>query len=62
MNMRKGREVNEPRETNLGSRVVIELSEPFKKSGNNITCDDFVTNLELGKKLWMLNLTIVRAI
>ena len=27
----KGREIGEPRETNLGSKVVLKLSEPFLK-------------------------------
>ena len=32
MNVYKGREIGEPRETNLGSKVVLKLSEPFQKS------------------------------
>ena len=62
MDVYKGREIGEPRETNLGSKVVLKLSEPFQKSGRNITSDSFFTNLELGKKLLMQNLTIVGTI
>ena len=62
MDVYKGREIGEPRETNLGSKVVLKLSEPFQKSGRNITSDNFFTNLELGKKLLMQNLTIVGTI
>ena len=62
MDVYKGREIGEPRETNLGSKVVLELSEPFQKSGRNITSDNFFTNLELGRKLLMQNLTIVGTI
>ena len=56
------REIGEPRETNLGSKVVLKLSEPFQKSGRNITSDNFFTNLELGRKLLMQNFTIVATI
>ena len=62
MDVYKGREIGEPRETNLDSKLVPKLSEPFKKSGRNITCDNFFTNLELGRKLLMQNLTIVGTI
>ena len=59
MDVYKGREIGEPRETNLGLKVVLKLSEPFQKRGRNITSDNFFTNLELGRKLLMRNLTIV---
>ena len=62
MDLYKGREIGEPRETNLGSKVVLKLSEPFQKSGRNITSDNFFANLELGRKLLMQNLTIVGTI
>ena len=62
MDVYKGREIGEPRETNLGSKVVLKLSEPFQKSGRNITSDNFFTNLELERKLLMQNLTIVETI
>ena len=61
MDVYKGIEIGEPRETNLGLKVVLKLSEPFQKSGN-ITSDNFFTNLELGRKLLMQNLTIMRTI
>ena len=62
MDVYKEREIGEPRETNLGSKVVLKLSDPFQKSGRNITSDNFFTNLELGRKLLMQNLTIVATI
>ena len=62
MDVHKGRKIGEPRKTNLGSKLVLKLSEPFKKSGRNITCDNFFTNLEWGRKLIMQNLTIVGTI
>ena len=62
MDVYKGREIGEPRETNLDSKLVLKLSEPFKKSERNITCDNFLTSLELGRKLLMQNLTIVGTI
>ena len=62
MDVYKGREIGEPRETNLGSKVVIKLSESFQKSRRNITSDNFFTNLELRRKLLMQNLTIVGTI
>ena len=62
MDVYKGREIGEPRETNLGSKLVLKLSEPFKKNGRNITCNNFFTNFQLGRKLLMQNLTIVGTI
>ena len=62
MDVYKEREIGEPRETNLDSKLALKLSESFKKSGRNITCDNFFTNLELGRKLLMQNLTIVGTI
>ena len=61
MDVYKGREIGEPREANLGSKVVLKLSEPFQKSERNITSDNFFTNLELGRKL-LQNLTIMGTI
>ena len=62
MDVYKGREIGEPKETNLGSKIVLKLSEPFQKSGRNITSDNFFTNVELERKLLMQNLTIVGTI
>ena len=62
MDVHKGRKIGEPRKANVGSKLVLKLSEPFKKSGRNITCDNFFTNLEWGRKLIMQNLTIVGTI
>ena len=62
MDVYKERETDGPRETNLCSKLVLKLSEPFKKCGRNITCDNFCTNLELGRKLLMQNLIVVGTI
>ena len=62
MDVYKGRKIGEPRETNLGSKLMPKLSEPFKKSGRNTTCDNFLANLQLGRKLLMQNLTIAGTI
>ena len=62
MDVYKGREIGEPRETNLSSKLVLKLSEPVKKIERNITCNNFFTNLELGRKLLMQNFTIVGTI
>ena len=59
MDVYKGREIGETKETNLGSKLVLKLSEPFQKSGRNIISDNFFTNVELERKLLMQNLTIV---
>ena len=39
-----------------------KLSKPFQKSGRNNTSDNFFTNLELGRKFLMQNLTVVGTI
>ena len=64
MDVYKGKEilVGDPRETNLGLKVVLKLSEPFQKSGRNITSYNFFANLELERKLLMQNLIIVGTI
>jgi len=62
MDVYKGKEVHEPRNKNLGCKVVMHLTEPFKKSGRNITCDNFFTSLELGRKLLKERLTLVGTI
>ena len=36
----------------------MHLAEPFKKSGRNNTCDNFFTNLDLGRKLLKDRLTL----
>ena len=56
------KEENKARATNLGYDVVIRLIESFKMSGQNITCDNFFTSLNLGRKLLQKNLTVVRTI
>ena len=62
MDIYKGKEPNEPQNSNLGCKVVMNLAEPFKKSGRNITCDNFFTSLDLGRKLLKERLTLVETI
>ena len=38
-------------ETNQGTRVVLDLVEDIENSGQNITCDNVLTNLLLTRKL-----------
>ena len=45
------KEANESRATNLGYSVIMRLIKPFKISSQNITCDNFFTSLNLGRKL-----------
>ena len=47
------------RETNQGTRVVLDLVEDIEKSGKNITCNYFFTNLSLARKLLQKKLTLV---
>ena len=62
MDVYKGKEIGEPRETNLGLKLVLQLSESFKKVGEISPVINVFTNLELGRKLLMQNLTIVGTI
>ena len=39
--------------------VVLQLSDAYKKSGCNITCDNFFTSLQLGRELLLNKLTLV---
>ena len=62
MDIYKGKEVHQSRQVNLGEKVVLNLVEPFKRSGRNITCDNFFTSLGLARKLLNDNLTVVGTI
>ncbi|PSN49104.1 hypothetical protein C0J52_13633, partial [Blattella germanica] len=45
--------------TNLGTSIVLQLSEPYNNSKRNITCDNFFTDLQLGQQLLRNGLTLV---
>lgn len=45
--------------TNLGSTVVLHLTEPYNHSNRNVTCDNFFTSLDLGNQLLSNGLTMV---
>ena len=58
----KGKEPSEQRASNLGTTVVLNLSDSYKNSGRNITCDNFFTSLQLGRELLRRKLTLVGTI
>ena len=58
----KGKEPQKLQNSNLGCKVVMHFTEPFKKSGRNITYDNFFTSLELGRKLLKDRFTLVGTI
>ena len=43
------------RETNQGTRIVLDLAEDIDNSCRNITCDNLFTNLSLVRKLLQKN-------
>ena len=47
------------KETNQGTRIVLDLAEDNDNSCQNITCDNFFTNLSLVRKLLHKNLTLI---
>ena len=47
------------RETNQGTRIVLDLAEDIDDSCRNITCNNFFTNLRLVRKLLQKNLTLI---
>lgn len=55
----KGKLLNEPRQSNIGEKTVLELVAPYKNSGRNITCDNFFTSLSLAKVLTSWGLSLV---
>ena len=57
--MYTGKDAGSARETNQGTRVVLDLGEDIENSGRNITCDKFFTNLSLARKLLQKKLTLV---
>ena len=46
-------------ETNQDTRIVLDLAEDIDNSCQNITCDNFFTNLSLVRKLLHKNLTLI---
>ena len=60
--MYTGKDARSARETNQGTRFVLDLVEDTEKSGRNITCDNFFTNLSLARKLLQKTLTLVGTI
>ena len=55
----KDKKDSEQRASNLGGSVVLQLSDAYKKSDRNITCDNFFKSLQLGRELLLNKLTLV---
>ena len=51
MQVYTGKDAGSSRETNQGTKVVLNLVEDIEKSGRNITCNYFFANLSLARKL-----------
>ena len=47
------------RKANQGTIVVLDLVKDIENSGQNISCDNFFTNLSLARKLLKKKLTLV---
>ena len=62
MQVKIGKYAGVARETNQGSRVVLDLVEDSENSGRNIICDNFFTNLLIARKLLQKKLTLVGTI
>ena len=62
MQVYTGKDAGSSRKTNQGTRVVLNLVKDIEKSGQNITCNYFFTNLSLARKLFQKKLTLVRTI
>ena len=62
MQVYTGKDAGSSRETNQGTRVVLNLVEDIEKSGENIICNYFFTNLTLARKLLQIKLTLVKTI
>lgn len=54
-----GKEEGAERKTNVGANIVLDLAKPYRKSGRNITADNFFVNLYLAENLNKMNLTLV---
>lgn len=57
-----GRPLGRERPVNLGRNTVLELAEPFKKTGRNITCGNFFTDLALAEACLKDGLTVVGSV
>ena len=62
MQVKIGKYAGVARETNQGSRVVLDLVEDSENSGRNIICDNFFTNLLIARKLLQKKLALVGTI
>ena len=49
MQMSLGKGVNQDRAKNSNKAVVLDLIQPLKGSGRNITCDNWFTFISIGR-------------
>ena len=54
-----GRQPDQPRETNLGSRIVEDLVRPWFNRGRNVVMDNFFTSAALAEYLLNQDMTLV---
>ncbi|KAL8561112.1 hypothetical protein ACOMHN_033695 [Nucella lapillus] len=54
-----GRPLGQDRQVNFGRNIALQLATPFFKSGRNITCDNFFTDLALVEGCQNNGLTVV---
>jgi hypothetical protein len=49
----------EDRDVPLGEHVVMSLTENLRRSGRNVTCDNFFTSINLAQRLYEMDMTVV---
>lgn len=54
-----GRPIGQDRQMNLGRNIALQLAQPFFKSGRNITCNNYFTDLALAEGCLKNGLTVV---
>jgi len=54
-----GRQPGQQRDQNQGQELVKRLTQPWHRSGRNVTCDNFFTSTSLAEELLAVNTTVV---
>ena len=54
-----GKDDSRPAKVKLGEHVVLQLIEPYRKTGQNVTTDNFFTSVNLAKTLRQQGISIV---
>ena len=57
-----GKDDSRPAGVTLGENDVLRLLEPYKKTGRNVTTDNFFTSVNLDKTLRQQGISIVETI